>query len=410
MFVSGRNTVRNGFVFKSREPYSTDGFDRLSPSGGESFTYPQIWHLPGTANAGDELFFHFFTRYTGGRELYFGASANPAQTTASAVKLAAMQGHYQCSAHFGNKVATSFNRHPGGNVDARTDLYYMESSDFGATWTTADGTVLTLPQSSAAAPSRVIDYSSQGLLVYPMDLSFDSDGNPVMFYITTRDFRPGPNGEPRLARVTRWTGSEWVTSSIPASATATSTVIHNYSVGGLDARGPIWRAVLPSGSAGPAPASGASTDEIHRYWGHGGEMEAWVSSDQGLTWVKESTITQSSLRKHGYARLAQDAADPFFVFWADGNPEAFTEVHLHFASSDGRVWELPYNFESEDLAAIASPILTKVMRAYGDWRESIDLGQHSGHGAEPVLEPRRRCLPQPPGDGARQVTDLRGGR
>ncbi len=61
VFVSGRNTSRKGYTFRSTEPYSTDAFARISPPGGEDYTYPQIWHEPG------EGFAHLFTIYEGGK-------------------------------------------------------------------------------------------------------------------------------------------------------------------------------------------------------------------------------------------------------------------------------------------------------------------------------------------------------
>ena len=36
-------------------------------------------------------------------------------------------GHYQVSNRYGEKVSTFFNRHPDGNVDKRTDLYYIQT-------------------------------------------------------------------------------------------------------------------------------------------------------------------------------------------------------------------------------------------------------------------------------------------
>jgi hypothetical protein len=345
VFVSGRNTSRNGVIYRSDEPYSIESFERISPEGGAAFTYPQIWYLPGSTAAGDEQFFFLFTRYTGGRELYFQRGPD-AQNWNPAAELAGMGGHYQVSGHSGNRIGTAFNRHPNGNVDRRTDLYYTETDDFGASWHAANGTALALPLRDPATPARVIDYAAQGRLVYVKDLVFDGTGRPHIFYLTSADYRPGPPGEPRLLHVTSWTGTQWRTSTLPTAATASSTVIHNYNTGSLDLAGGVWTAIIPSG-AGSAPTAGATQAEIERYWGQGGEMETWVSEDEGGTWVKRKTITRDSPRKPGYARSPQDAADPFFAFWADGNPEVQSEVHLFFGNRDGsQYWELPYDLTS----------------------------------------------------------------
>ncbi|MEX2382376.1 MAG: BNR-4 repeat-containing protein [Opitutales bacterium] len=347
IFVSGRNTSRNGFIYKSTEPRSTAQFELISPSSGLSFTYPQIWRLPGNGSDLQPAFFHLFNRYTSGREMYIQTSPD-AVTWSPSVKIAAGGGHYQVSAHHGETVGSAFNRHPDGDVDARTDLYYLQTSDRGRTWTGADGiTPLPMPMDGRTHASRVIDYAAQNRLVYMKDLVFDDQGRPVIFYLTSAHHQPGPQGEPRLLTFTRWSGSDWVTTTLPPSATETSTVIHNYSSGSLHIEGDIWTVVAPT-KATPVPGPGATQAEKERYWGQGGEMETWISADQGATWTKQSNLTRNSPRKHGYARMPQNGKDPFFSFWADGNPEAMTEVHLYFANRDGsQVWKLPYNLDDD---------------------------------------------------------------
>ncbi|WP_269522947.1 BNR-4 repeat-containing protein [Coraliomargarita parva] len=364
VFISGRNTSRMGYIFKSTEPYSTASFERLSPEEGESFTYPQIWYLPGSGD-GDERFAHFFSRYTGGRELYYSTSTD-AHNWSDAIKLAGIQGHYQTSYHHGNRIGTAFNRHPGGQVDQRTDLYYMQSDDFGDTWTAADGTILTLPLDSADNPARVIDYAAQGRLVYMKDMVYDAQGYPVILYLTAANYAPGPEGEPRTLEISRWNGSEWVTTQMPPAATSSSTLIHNYSAGNLriDTEG-RWIVLAPTG-AGNIPGKDAGQTEIEHYWGQGGEMEQWVSEDQGLTWTKAMTLTRESERKHGYPRSVENAAEPFHYLWTDGNPEAFTEAHLYIGNSDGsQYWELPYDMDPD--AESAEP--TPQKDAYLRWQE-----------------------------------------
>lgn len=350
VFVSGRSRSRPGFIFKSEAPYSTDSFERLSPAEGDEFTYPQIWYLPGTEDDGDELFFHLFTRYSDGRELYFATSAD-AITWTTARKFAALRGSYQTSNHWGNRVGTAFNRHPGG-VDSRTDLYYIQSDDFGETWETVDGTPITLPVSDADSAARVVNYSAQGRLVYMKDLQFDANGYPVILYATSNDHRPGPNGEPRALEISHWIGTAWETTSMPPSATAASTLIHNYNTGSLHLNGDTWSVIAPTG-APESPAPGASQSELEHYWGQGGEMERWMSADHGTTWTKTMTLTRNSPRKHGYARPVQNGRDPFFVFWTDGNPESLSEAHLYFGNKDGsQYWALPYEMDADTAAPI----------------------------------------------------------
>ena len=62
----------------------------------------------------------------------------------------------------------------------------------------------------------------------------------------------------------------------------------------------------------------------------------------GLTRSMTAQLTRDSKLNHNYARRPLGARDPFFVFWADGDPTTLSPSHLHFADSAGRrVWRLP---------------------------------------------------------------------
>jgi hypothetical protein len=112
---------------------------------------------------------------------------------------------------------------------------------------------------------------------------------------------------------------------------------HNYDMGSLYVNDGQWRIIGPTG-AGP------------QKWGAGGEMETWVSRDEGATWRKERALTTASDFNHSYARRPLHAHPDFAVFWADGNPQRLTKSHLYFANADGsRVFRLPYTM-SESFA------------------------------------------------------------
>ena len=288
---------RPGFKYRSLKPYSIDGFEQISE---EELTYPQPHTIPGQG------FLHLFTKYTGVRELYWERSSDGREWTEDA-KLAGIReandkqgGHYQSSASLGNKVGTFFNRHPQGNVDRRTDLYYMESSDVGQSWTTVDGQTLQTPIVDVESPARVIDYAAEQLNVYLKDTGFDRAGRPVLLYLTSRGHEPGPPNDPREFRVTRWDGEQWLTATV-------CTADHNYDMGSLYLDEEKWTVRVPS-AAGPQPYQG------------GGEIENWQSDDQGATWTKVKQVTGRSSRNHNYARRPLFYQDPFAVFWADGDP------------------------------------------------------------------------------------------
>ena len=204
VFVSGRGRKRPGLKYKSLVPYDINGFVKLST---EDMTYPQ----PLNTQLG---IFNFFTKYTGIRQLYFEKSGN-GQTWTDDKLLAAIpvrsgekSGHYQVSAQYnGQKVGTFFNRHPNGQVDKRTDLYYVESNDFGNTWQTVDQLILDLPLTDLNSPARVMNYAVAKKNIYLKDMVYDKIGNPICLYLKSNGHRPGPNSAPYQWEVTLWTGT-----------------------------------------------------------------------------------------------------------------------------------------------------------------------------------------------------------
>lgn len=318
VFVSGRANSRPGWKFRSQAPYSVAEFEFIRH---DTMTYPQPRHIPGFG------FFNLFTKYTNGRELYWETSTNGVNWSAHQ-KLAGIGGHYQVSnVRPDGLVATFFNRHPGGNVDKRTDLYYVQTTNFGVTWTTASGVPVTVPLTTTNHPARVFDYSSQGKLMYTCDLNFDTNGRPVLLYIVSNNYQPGPAGDPREWTIARWNGSQWITSVVCTSD-------HNYDMGSLYIQPGRWVVIGPTQN-GP------------QVWQTGGEMALWTSLDQGQTWTMTKQITTNSIYNHTYARRPLHATDPFFVFWADGDPTQVTPSRLYFSNSDGtRVWQLPYDMST----------------------------------------------------------------
>lgn len=319
IFVSGRSKLRPGRVFRTAKPHDIGAWLDM---GGSEFTYPQPWWF------GDKGFFHTYTRYTPGRELYFRTSPDGIAWSTEK-KLAGLEGHYQTSARIGGRLITAFNRHPGRNVDRRTDLHYMETADMGGTWTTAGGEKIGVPVTKPGSPARIRNYASENLNVYIHDTTADADGRPAILYLTSRHHQPGPQGDPRTWRVARWTGTDWLFHDITTST-------HNYDTGSLfiDKDG-TWQVIGPTG-AGP------------QKWGCGGEIEMWVSADRGATWKKHRELTKNSPRNHSYVRRPQNAHPDFHAYWADGDADKPSESHLYLTNRSGdKVWKLPYTMTGD---------------------------------------------------------------
>ena len=290
-------------------------------------TYPQPWKT-------EYGFFHFFTKYTGVRQLYFETSKDGMTWTGDQL-LAAIpvnegeySGHYQLSNTFNGKVvATFFNRHPNGIVDRRTDLYYVQSANFGRTWTTVDEVELHIPILEQGSPARVVDYASQSRNVYLKDMGFDSEGKPACLYIRSYGHEPGRRSAPYEWCITKWDGKSWQTSVVTSSD-------HNYDMGSLYISEDAWYI------AGP-------TEKGPQAWGVGGEIAIWQSTDRGDTWEKQKNITRNSELSHSYVRRPVDFKDPFCFFWADGHSHEFSRSELFFGNFKGEIWKLPYTMNSE---------------------------------------------------------------
>lgn len=320
IFVAGRNVRRDGTVLRSKQPHSIDAFETIHVWPG--MTYPQPWY-------DDNAFHFFFTKYTRPRNLYF-ASSRDGINWSEEKQLARFGGHYQVSGIHkqSGRIATFFNYHPESNFDRRTNIYYLESADGGENWTTVDGIPLELPLTDVQNPALAVDYESQELLQYTSDLYWDADGNPLLLYVASPSYMPGPATPARQWHLTRWTGSEWTTSVITETT-------HSYDMGSLHVEGNRWRAFIPSGS-GP------------HHWGTGGEVEIWITDDSGKSWSRKREVTRGSQFNHMYVRRTVNASDPFFIFWADGDTERESPSRFYFSNRDGtRVWRLPYTMEED---------------------------------------------------------------
>ncbi|MEO5601587.1 MAG: BNR-4 repeat-containing protein [Cyclobacteriaceae bacterium] len=325
VFVSGRNTRRMGYKYKSSQPYDISSFKQITE---EVMTYPQPWFIK------DQGYFHFFTKYTGVRELYFETSQDGITWTDDR-KLAgikkptyAKSGHYQVSNQTGNKIVTFFNWHPNGNVDKRTNVYYVQTLDFGKTFETADGKKLALPIEEIASPARIMDYEALQTNVYLCDVDFDQEGNPVCLYVTSKGHEPGPQNGTREWHILNYDGKEWQDRIVCKSD-------HNYDMGSLFMSGNTWRIVAPTDN-GP---------QVH---GSGGEVVMWESIDCGLTWSRFKQLTAKSERNHNYIRRVVNGKSPFLYFWADGDPNTFSPSYLYMGDEKGLVWQFPYLMEGEE--------------------------------------------------------------
>lgn len=328
IFSPSHGTSRPSYIHRSARPYDITRFEQVVKA---NFSYPQCWHVP---QAGF-LFLH--TRYNGARAAAIPAARALFSMTSfdgvvwdeARVLAGIFQGNYQISWRSGKRIATAFDCHPSpGGLNARANIYYLETDDLGREWRTDAGMAVQPPITNAHSEALVYDSQNEGLLVYLKDLNFDRDGHPIILFLASKGFEPGPQNGPRTWHTLRWTGTSWVKNPITTSD-------NNYDHGSLYVEPDgTWRLIAP-------------TDPGPQRFNPGGEMVMWTSKNQGRNWLKAKQLTHGSSRNHTYARRPFDAAPGFYALWADGHAREPSESHLYFATMEGRVFRLPSRMHAE---------------------------------------------------------------
>ncbi len=354
IFSTAHGTNSPSYIHRSKKPYDITEFEQVHATkvengtavGMNNFSYLQTWYQSGNG------FINLFTHYE--RNVIPGQSSKPRRTigfmtspdgiTYSEWKdLASIQeGHYQTSGQIGNTIGTSFNFHPikanENGLNYRTNLYFIQTKDFGKTWETVSGMPIVIPLRDIENPALVKDYASEGLLVYINDLTFDQEGNPVILFVTSKGYEAGPEKGPRTWNTARFTGSDWEILPVTDSD-------NNYDMGSLyiDEKGG-WTIVGPT-ATGPQP------------FNTGGEMVHWRSKDQGKSW-KAKAMTAHSELNHSYARRPVHVHEDFYAFWADGHGREKSVSRLYFSDKKGKVYQLPAAMSSD----FAKPIRVKISK------------------------------------------------
>lgn len=316
VFSSSHGTSRPSHISRSVRPYDITEFERVCTT---NFSYVNPWWVP------ERGFLFLHTRYVRGQRELFTMTSRDGETWDAPRRFAHIEmGDYQISWRNGGRVATAFDYHPAPvGLNARANLYYLETADFGATWRNAAGTAVDLPLTNAANAALVHDSRAAGQLVYLKDVNFDAQGRPVILFLTSKGYEPGPRNGPREWKTARWTGRAWEIRKLTESG-------NNYDHGSLylEPDG-AWRVIAPT-EQGPQPGN------------PGGEMAMWMSRDEGGSWTKVKQLTRGSERNHGYARRPVDAQPAFYALWADGHGRQPSVSHLYFTDRDGtKVWRLP---------------------------------------------------------------------
>lgn len=327
VFSTAHGTLRRACIHRSARPHDISRFERVNATRQEkngvvpfdNFSYLQVAHVPARGFAA------FLTQYEppNTRVIGFMSSRDGVHWTAYQPLAAIEKGHYQVSAIGEDKAGTAFNHHPfDGGLNKRTNLYYLETSDWGTIWRAADGCRIAVPLVTKNTPALVRDYEREGLNVYLNDVVFDADRRPVILYVTSRGFHPGPDNGPRVWHTAWWTGNHWDIRDVTTSDS-------NYDMGSLwPGDGGPWRIIAPT-ERGPQP------------FNPGGEVAMWESAGPDAAWRKTKQLTSGSRYNHTYVRCPRHAHPDFYAFWADGHGRRPSPSRLYFCDREGRVKMLP---------------------------------------------------------------------
>lgn len=325
IFSTSHGTERPSYISRSKKPYDIESFELINPTeivdGKEvpftNFSYFQVYHIKGKG------FLALFTRYQKGhRVIGFNTSIDGVHWNEWKVIAHIEQGHYQVSAKMRGKVCVAFDYHPAGKgLNYRTNLYYLETDDFGKTWKTCSGDQINLPLTKIENPAMVEDFFSQGLNCYLSDIEMSTQGKPLILIISSKGYQAGPGNNPRRWHLFQY-NEGWDDIVITTSD-------NNYDMGSIYIESPKKIKIIAPTINGP------------QVYNPGGEVAMWTSRDRGKSWTLKKHLTENSIMNHTYVRRPLNAHPEFYAIWADGHGRKPSESSLYFCDKKGQVFKLP---------------------------------------------------------------------
>ena len=327
IFSTSHGVARPSYIHKSKKPYDIESWETLNATelvdGKEqpfnNFSYFQVYPVKGKG------FIALFTKYNpaGHRVIGFNTSKDGQHWNEWKVLAHIEDGHYQISAEMNGKIGVAFDYHPKGKgLNYRTNLQYLETSDFGQTWHNIQGEQAQLPLTESKNLAVVRDYASEKLNCYLLDITFDKTGKPAILVISSKGFEAGPGNNPREWTLYRWRNKTWEHNVVTTSDS-------NYDMGSIYVESDKVLKVIGPTVDGP------------QAYNPGGEVAMWLSKDAGKTWTKEKQMTKNSEMNHSYVRKPSHARPDFYGIWADGHGRKPSESNLYFTNEKGDVFKLP---------------------------------------------------------------------
>lgn len=335
IFSTSHGVERASYISKSTKPYDIDEFELVEATemvNGEkkpftNFSYFQVYYDD------DKGFIALFSRYDAKHRRVIGYNTSKDGQHWDEWKVLGNieGGHYQISAMSNGKIGVAFDFHPDGKgLDYRTNLYYLETSDWGKSWQTVDKHTAELPLTTRDNAALVKDFTSDKLNNYLLDIDLDENGNPLILTISSKGPQPGPQNGPR-----DWHFFHVDNESKEWNSTVITSSDSNYDMGSVYAEGKGRVRIIGPTETGP------------QAYNPGGELAIWISKDSGRNWKKKKKITQNSPRNHAYVRKPNNAKKDFYGLWADGNGRKPSESNIYFTTKKGEVYKLPRRSTTE---------------------------------------------------------------
>jgi hypothetical protein len=327
IFSTSHGVARPSYIHKSKKPYDIDDFETIQATeivnGKEvpfnNFSYFQVYPIK------TKGFIALFTKYNkaGHRVIGFNTTKDGVHWNEWKVLAHIQDGHYQISAESNGKVGVAFDYHPKGKgLNYRTNLHYLETSDFGKTWQNIKGEKAHLPLTDSNNPALVHDFAGEKQNCYLLDITFDQQQKPAILVIASKGFEAGPGNDPRQWTLFRWKQKNWQHHIVTTSDS-------NYDMGSVYVESDKKLKVIGPTLDGP------------QAYNPGGEVAMWGSKDGGNTWNIEKQMTKNSPMNHSYVRKPVNARNDFYGIWADGHGRKPSESYLYFTDSKGVVYRLP---------------------------------------------------------------------
>ncbi|MEQ1823864.1 MAG: BNR-4 repeat-containing protein [Fimbriimonadaceae bacterium] len=213
---------------------------------------------------------------------------------------------------FGTKIGFAFGIYDSVAQNYRSEVYYIESTDGGATWKTPLGAAATNSIGANIAPIRRCPWGGRTRV---WDLIYDSQGRPSIAHVEyPTEYSPIPNSSFCNGIVTQFKGGYWASRMV-------SPISMNYYPGGLvfDASNPFRIfATIPAGLTGS-------------------DLVIYDSLNQGSSWTRGQTVATGGFNVRPQA--VANAAPDLRITWLDSR--SYTEYRSFDTSVMAHLGILP---------------------------------------------------------------------